>query len=253
MNQEAIFDRLCSVCRTVVSNIRVEKTSSGDDSYWRSLESTDDAHSNHHDNILDLQRAAHNGCHICNLYQHVEKLQNDFEQQGVDPLPQFSIELDERESTLCLRNPVLPSCRVELRIFISNKTYPIWLEARRNSSFNTRSDAGLDQMRTWLQKCLASHDACKRGSETNLSRKLPSSLIDVGPLEREPYIKLIETSGLPIESQYITLSHCWGGWCSTRLTHETSAGFFRRIKASDLPKTFLETVMLVRDLGIRYL
>jgi Heterokaryon incompatibility protein (HET) len=84
-------------------------------------------------------------------------------------------------------------------------------------------------------------------------RTLPTRLLDTGPLAGEPIIRLLESSGLDAETQYIALSHCWGGKCNMTLTKQTAAAFARRIEASSLPKTFFDAVMLSRTLESRYL
>jgi len=112
------------------------------------------------------------------------------------------------------------------------------------------------KIRQWLDECCKTHGlACSGGNPV-----LPTRVIDVGsgpsptsPSGRNPFIY---ESSPGEKAEYLVLSHCWG---DTKLhppplkllrSNLTSRKEF--ISLSELPLTFLETVLLTRALGFRY-
>jgi hypothetical protein len=70
-----------------------------------------------------------------------------------------------------------------------------------------------------------------------------------------PYVRLCETSGLPMndEKRYVALSHCWGGLEFLTLTRDNYSALRKEIPVDRLTKTFKDAVDLARGLEIRYL
>ncbi len=259
MDQNAVFDKLCSKCHDVFPQQLMQTTGMSDEQIRVSLHST----------IRDLKEAAEEGCHICSLlygqisWEDVQMLYKHLEQRSADVAAQFSyrwkmLSFSIRDYTFWKLAMITsePALRLDLHIVLTHDVNhnPRLQEIQsRNSACNTNSKQGLDQIRTWLKRCHDTHGTCNRRLASDQQRVLPSRLIDIGPLEQEPFIKLIKATDLPRGTQYIALSHCWGGQCSARLTKSTASGFFRQIQAPDLPKTFMEVLMLARELGIIYL
>ncbi|KAK1753186.1 heterokaryon incompatibility protein-domain-containing protein, partial [Echria macrotheca] len=107
----------------------------------------------------------------------------------------------------------------------------------------------LEFMRSRIEDCCSQHQDC----ETRLAVNLPPRLVDTGPLECHPDVKLIEPVAGKMGS-YAALSHCWGGsqplrTTNANLTVHLAAG----IPWQCLPRNFQDVVRVTRALGQRYL
>ncbi|KAH7243784.1 hypothetical protein FSOLCH5_013463 [Fusarium solani] len=108
----------------------------------------------------------------------------------------------------------------------------------------------LELARSWLNKCVKSHDLCEMSGNI----LTPSRLIDVGDGRREPvrlHIVGPEEKALP----YATLSHCWGSTTSaiTKLLQENLASMVQEINMEMLAKNFQDALVIARRLHLRYL
>ncbi|KAE9370130.1 HET-domain-containing protein, partial [Stipitochalara longipes BDJ] len=104
-------------------------------------------------------------------------------------------------------------------------------------------------IKKWLYICQKSHTKCRQNKA--LHRQLPTRLIEVGDTDMD--LRLCETLGLPQESQYLTLSHSWGGKVFTTLTRRNFEEFLSHIPTDSLSKTFREAIVTTRRLGFKYL
>ena len=119
---------------------------------------------------------------------------------------------------------------------------------------------------TWLQTCTQRHEKCNRRELE--PRKLPTRLIELSPtplrtanedfFKDEPSViriqpRLRRGSELPYDTQYFTLSHCWGQLEMMTLTEESLSEFQSRIDVSRLTNTFREAMEMTMRLGIRYI
>ncbi len=115
----------------------------------------------------------------------------------------------------------------------------------------------IDNILEWIGNCKADHDSCankNRLSRPSIDDPLPTRLLDLGGLFSDlPMIKLIASCHLPKDTEYATLSHCWGENVSLRLLEGTLEEFCRFISVSKLPRTFREAAFFASMLGIRYL
>jgi len=107
----------------------------------------------------------------------------------------------------------------------------------------------LPVLKGWYDECIYSshHHRC-----TSESQPLPTRLLFVGPATN-PVLQLV----VPPAGQagiYAALSHCWG--TSQHAARTTKANLHdaqKEITMSRLPKTFLDAVCVVRELGLEYL
>lgn len=119
---------------------------------------------------------------------------------------------------------------------------------------HTFSDQSITTVKRWLNECSANHLACNRDNPD--IPWYPTRLLDLGDCgEHEKHVRLIVTAEEnPIEkSQYLTLSHRWGGAHLIQLTRFNIKRFRDAIMIVDMPKTFREAIFVTRTLGIRYL
>jgi hypothetical protein len=105
----------------------------------------------------------------------------------------------------------------------------------------------------WLERCDREHLACmaKQYMPTG-PKRLPTRLLDVGT-EDDTFLRLFKGSELHEKFQYVTLSHCWGGFKPVFLTSGSIQEMKLSIKADTLPKTFQDAISITRQLGFRYL
>ncbi|PVH89441.1 HET-domain-containing protein, partial [Cadophora sp. DSE1049] len=81
---------------------------------------------------------------------------------------------------------------------------------------------------------------------------LPTRLIDCGS-GPNPKCQLVLSSELPGETEYTTLSYCWGTIRNFLLLHENIMNIFQGIPIDTLPKTLQDAILTTRKLGARYL
>lgn len=127
------------------------------------------------------------------------------------------------------------------------------LHGNEASSNNTGSRESVSKIKQWTCRC-----KCQQSTRSQLSkagsRFVPDRLIDVGGLEAVE-IRIISGTTVPDDSEYITLSHCWGKPDSSPLFKLLQSNFdslSRGLRLSDLPKTFSEACLVTRELGLRY-
>jgi hypothetical protein len=119
---------------------------------------------------------------------------------------------------------------------------------------NTLHRSYMERVFTWANSCLANHRLCSNHWRlTSSQRQLPTRLLDVGKTSNELCIRLQSTENLPLDTPYLTLSHCWGSTHLISLTTATISMFKRAIPISNLPQTFRDTVEVARHCGLRYL
>ncbi|KAF2490228.1 HET-domain-containing protein [Lophium mytilinum] len=142
-------------------------------------------------------------------------------------------------------NPTDHSFRVELygrrRISLDFTAGIIPRHTASAESFSWVSDR--------LNTCRKDHGKCNRPTAS----KLPTRILDVGPLDGSPgnQVKLVEP--FSISAQYACLSHCWGVVEVITTTRKNLAAHCQKIPWKGLSKTFQDAVTYTRLIGLRYL
>ena len=78
---------------------------------------------------------------------------------------------------------------------------------------------------------------------------MPTRMIDVGSQNESPFLYCTEGKSAP----YVALSYCWGPDQSALTTQEKLGAFKKGIRATDLPKTIQDAILIVRKMGMRNL
>ncbi|KAI0116002.1 HET-domain-containing protein [Hypoxylon sp. NC0597] len=115
-------------------------------------------------------------------------------------------------------------------------------------SGNTASDTAYEWARRQLSICYQYHRRCRIHGVPFL----PTRLISIAGGNDD--LKLIDNFEVPPGGRYVALSHCWGKRLPECIT--TRANILdqkRNIPWSSLPKSFQESVIFTRRLGIDYL
>ena len=112
------------------------------------------------------------------------------------------------------------------------------------------------RIKGWLGECLRDHQNCNEVSVKGTDAESPKRLIDTGPLDDNPALRLIECSdGDGERVKYCALSYCWGerrekNYMTTRETYQVRRN---GITFEELPRTFRDAVVIARRVGCRYL
>lgn len=118
-------------------------------------------------------------------------------------------------------------------------------------SISTTSNATFELAKQWIKRCLSKHTACNQ-IESSPSL-LPTRILDVGSLDETDVVRIYACDELDISPGYLTLSHCWGGKDTLKLTFDSFSAFAKGISMDDLSKTYRDTVVFTRRLGHKYL
>lgn len=108
------------------------------------------------------------------------------------------------------------------------------------------SPESITRYKDWIHDCEDSHPLC------NLRKQdfVPSRLIDVGDVEGQEDVKLCRTKVSPV--RYIALSYVWGEKIPLRTTQSNVSNHEEGIAWTLLPKSYQDTILLARKLGVRY-
>ncbi|KAM7210220.1 Heterokaryon incompatibility protein (HET) domain containing protein [Rhypophila decipiens] len=240
-----------------------------------------------HPDIWALQRAANDGCPLCQLVYHAvlfeepgilqyedlsgKKVCLDFFYYGRDSSDDgegVSPDRDEA-SNLVLRARIDPYTRSVMEFQQRGLTNPEAPTSRFPSgcaphAVDFGSAQGVEVIaakgREWLSACRGSHQNCKDADWDRRGRKrtdgpiVPTRLVDVGLEGEELSPKLVITGGSPNYQEYASLSYVWGErnlgmhTTSSNVQHLTD-----RIDVSQLSRTIQDAITVTRKLGIRYL
>src|SRR6266536_5095567 len=116
---------------------------------------------------------------------------------------------------------------------------------------STGAEGALDTALSWARSCHGRHVKCK-GTRLQSTSDLPTRLVDVG----EPgnvHLRLVESGHLPPETNYMTLSHCWGGLKFATLTESSLENLKAHIDEEKLTLTFRHAIECTKRMNIRYL
>jgi hypothetical protein len=100
----------------------------------------------------------------------------------------------------------------------------------------------------WLKNCVESHSSCRPPTEL---QKPPRRLIHVGSETQNPF--LVETFPDLQHVEWLSLSYCWGGEPSLKLTDDTMNDLKNGIPLAKFDATIQDAVLVTRALGISYI
>ena len=119
-----------------------------------------------------------------------------------------------------------------------------------SSSSNGKS---FDRIKEWLKNCSRDHRGCVAEAVAKSDLPNPKRLIDTGPSDEEPALKLIDS---PIgKVKYCALSYCWGKDAAVNYmtTKDTIEARRNGIPFRELPRTFRDAIEITRKVECRYL
>ena len=108
-----------------------------------------------------------------------------------------------------------------------------------------------------MGQCISDHSTCQKRvikqRPQNESQKFPTRLLDLGDVDPTTSITLCKGDTLPINTHYLTSSHCWGESPAFRLLVAKEAEFIKHEPYSALPQTFRDAIDFTHALKKRYL
>lgn len=122
----------------------------------------------------------------------------------------------------------------------------------KEDSVSTWSPDAIAQLKSWLHGCEENHGCQTARSDEKF---LPKRLLYVG-FQKDQGLRLVESCELPANTQYATLSHCWGDAKLPRpylLLKKNLDAMLESVEPTVLPKTFEEAVTVLRQLQIQYI
>ncbi|KAH8637763.1 hypothetical protein IG631_05533 [Alternaria alternata] len=117
---------------------------------------------------------------------------------------------------------------------------------------STDSFETLNMINCWLRECETTHMRCAQ-RRVERSGETPTRLLQVQPLNPCSKAYLRQTTQIPKDARYATLSHCWGQHMPIKLEINTLQEFLDGIDVDRLPPTFQQAIMLTKSLGIEYI
>jgi hypothetical protein len=104
----------------------------------------------------------------------------------------------------------------------------------------------LQQAKIWVSTCREQHDLCSGPGEI----ELPTRLIAVDRNEAELSAHLCDGNSLPSNTNYATVSHCWGDIRFLTLKQGNLKEMKQSIPVRQLPQVFQESLLVAYELGL---
>ncbi|KFA73863.1 hypothetical protein S40288_00887 [Stachybotrys chartarum IBT 40288] len=123
----------------------------------------------------------------------------------------------------------------------------------------TDSDAHFEQARKWLRLCSENHKFCHGVGNTKLDPPARIVYVAVGknwkPGEPPLTLKLVRTSDMGANKEYLALSHCWGPTAEMRfkLLASNMDRCFEEIDFHGLSKNLQDAITTTASLGFSYI
>ncbi|OWY46862.1 HET-like protein [Alternaria alternata] len=199
----------------------------------------------------ELSRAANDGCIQCALllegFRHFEP-----ELEGSKNHDSIHIWGDKLDGDSLVEMEIFSdgTLKLQLEFFVTKGKNSPLRGARMLPTIpgDTRASASTNWAKQRLQQCTDSHESCGQ----RIIPKLPSRVLDIRP-ERggRASVKLLHVQGK--DAQYACLSHRWSKPAVLETRRSNLASHENGIEWGTIPKTFKDAILVVLDLGLRYI
>jgi Heterokaryon incompatibility protein (HET) len=105
--------------------------------------------------------------------------------------------------------------------------------------------------KTWLSTCRERHEKCSWSAKGELPTRLVA--VDRTGEKKGLSVRLCHSDSLPRDTEYVSLSHCWGKVPFFTLTQDKLQQLERSIPIQQLPMAFQDAIRITYDLGFRYI
>jgi hypothetical protein len=241
----------------------------------------------HYDTGVELEQSYQRGCHLCTLIwqaclnpsgKAVFKMEKDVsnnlrELRGMRNLVITTCSPPTyRQATMFWLVVSIPLVETQRgfdfylkQAYISVNTWPPepWEEGMQTSdlplanfpaevlaascSVSTASDACLELARQWIS---TSHEKWKTHSTPSV---LPTRLLKADVAGSGQHPRLVLTSQMSSDIQYVALSYCWGATTGIRLIASTMNVLRTGLPIEAFPKTIQDAIKVTRKLGFEWL
>lgn len=121
---------------------------------------------------------------------------------------------------------------------------------KRVASTTTNSQEALKTAMSWLTDCTESHNICRAVHNDPF---YPTRLLDVRSSETLKTVILVPKWKVFSNSEYNTLSHCWGQSKFYQLIRDTVLPLETGLGIHELPRAFQDAIELTRAMNVPYL
>jgi hypothetical protein len=117
---------------------------------------------------------------------------------------------------------------------------------------STKSEQTFSLIRKWMNECVLEHSVCQSSID---HRVLPTRLIYVDSTitSSKMLARICRGESLPVQTPYITLSHCWGDTKFLTTTRTNLSSFELSIPVNSLSRTFQDALFATVKLGFQYI
>lgn len=129
--------------------------------------------------------------------------------------------------------------------------YWVRYDARPSLSSSTSSTSTLRLISKWIQSCHRGHKSS--GCTRDVTPWQPARLLDIGRSQDETCRIVLRPQNTSQARKYITLSYRWDAKKQPQLLSSNIDDLLRGWPIRTLPKTFRDTIVVARALGVRYL
>jgi hypothetical protein len=214
----------------------------------------------HHQSYDDVKDASDKGCYICIKVHNtiVDTAKNRGLETALDGL-YFDLWKSERPfQTFHIRMEYSDGSGGSHYFVIFEQTDLVREQLNTAIPSSTRDIQSIATARAWIDRCRTHHN-CREGHSlpqdgiTTTPHRNPTRLIFVqrSP-DNETLAQLHSTAQLPVEAQYISVSHGWGGQRFLSLTTQNHAAFHESIPIPLLSIGFQDLIYMVIGLGYHY-
>ncbi|PVH96061.1 HET-domain-containing protein, partial [Periconia macrospinosa] len=112
------------------------------------------------------------------------------------------------------------------------------------------SRAVFEQARHWIHHCKDNHAKCRQ-ADSDL--RLPTRLVSIDRNSTGISARLCDGQSLPCNTEYLTLSHCWGTAEFMTLRENNKDSFYISIPVERLARTFQDAMYATAVLGFKYI
>ncbi|SCO35059.1 related to tol protein [Fusarium fujikuroi] len=140
---------------------------------------------------------------------------------------------------------------IERKLTSVEDNYWIRYDARPSLSSSTSSPSTLRLISKWIQSCQKGHKSsiCTK----DVTPWQPTRLLDIGRSKDETCRIVLRPQNITQTRTYITLSYRWDAKKQPRLLSSNIDELLRGWAIRTLPKTFRDTIVVARALGVRHL
>ncbi|KAH7380281.1 heterokaryon incompatibility protein-domain-containing protein [Phaeosphaeria sp. MPI-PUGE-AT-0046c] len=232
--------RLCRTCATRFDNPQTEN--------FR-YEGT------HHEDLAELERSADRGCYICTrLRIEIQKASGSMSTRPCLTSSKYQVRPthDLREWKLDFELELSHRVIHAQFIVLDHLQYPRE-DFKCQISPNTLDPSCMSLARAWLRRCREQH-TCQTECRSTIKGIYPTRLLHIrrsrsGSMK----ISLQYPHVLPVEVEYLTLSHMWGNQKFLKLTTQNHDDFLESVPLSALSQTFRDALNVTTELGFQYL